>query len=1034
MLTFSTQTIYTTNADVTLLNTILNGVAMICQQTGMIWGFALFAAIWRIVSMTTQATIKSVSSGDTGMAQNVLSSLVPFVLAILLTAPSLQTDVVVESSINGRTTLVSNVPIVLSIVPATASLLSTDVGTVVRTAFQGSGTNYPALSAYRQGFINPLKVLLTSRTAILKMGSVHSQVNAVISSCLGSDVGADYSSIYALVANAGNTGATSTTSISVYDGAGTAPTAIGALLYQASLNPNGVVTDVAVNGNDVVSCFDAANAVAANINTALYSSEFARVVQGAVNSADQPNTGGSFGITTLSTTYLAVRTANTATNTLAGGVTQANAEMINMLFSEMLKNNLDCLKADGANKTTCLAMSVQGNEIERNNIQSAANGVEGLLYAGQFSNYITALIIGLGPIIVMLMMFSGVSSGKNMRVAVHMIVWPILIMNVGAELINGMIYSNVANFMTTIAQGGYLSQAVMVEVYKAFSLQIGTASHLIATLPILMTTIFALGESAAVVSIAKSMGSGGTKVSDSVAPAAVNSAPLVSNSSMATAKQGAGFNVTSGTGALNAVSTRSEFGSMAREAGHVISAAEAKQKTISAGQTDMASWKRAFSTGDYSRWGLNKSEGEAIKKSYERNLGARAGKTDAEGITGTRANSNSTNISGGGSLKLSAAGLSGSATVGATTQTAANDTKSTAVSASRDTALNESNALGQALTEDKAVSRYRNSGGDKSKNLTASLDTQKTYASTLSGTSSVSDTTSIALKKSQAFVEQSSQIGSTEIAAQMERNGEFNRFQLLEGKTFDRLEALDKYKQKANADMDSGATDVISNPAAREAAVRHRAAVLLANDESATPEDRLKADRYLVDSAQAMQAIRFQSGDTSMKPLNIDSPLNATGVDRPGLERDGNRLIPVRPASHAGTTPATTPGVKAAPGSGIPITKKPKPTPPPQDDPLGAGDFKQQVTGAVKRTKDRVENADENARRSAADSGLDKDGHGTAIRAAANLVNNAATAVGDGPSRVLLGDLDKKPNAPRAVPPKAAPPKKEDPLPPMPKL
>jgi conjugal transfer mating pair stabilization protein TraG len=58
---------------------------------------------------------------------------------------------------------------------------------------------------------------------------------------------------------------------------------------------------------------------------------------------------------------------------------------------------------------------VQANEIERNNIQAAANGFESLMYAGAFANQITAVVIGLGPVIVLFMMFAGVGAGKNMR-------------------------------------------------------------------------------------------------------------------------------------------------------------------------------------------------------------------------------------------------------------------------------------------------------------------------------------------------------------------------------------------------------------------------------------------------------------------------------------------------------------------------------------------------------------------------------------------------------------------------------------------
>lgn len=902
-----TQTIYTANADIGVLNAVCNGVAMMCNQTAMIWGFAMLAAVWRIFSMTTAAAMRSANGpgAGTGMMQNAISAIIPFLFALTLTSGALKTDVQIQSGATGAVTLVSNVPFILSVLPATASLVSKDTGSVVRTAFQGTGTDYASLSAWNNGFINPLKTLLTTRTAILKMGSIHSQVNSVITSCLGSDYVASYSSLANLVVNAGNTGATGAQSISVYDGDGGRPTSIGALLYQASLNPNGIVNDIDVGGAHVVSCYDAAVKVADNINATLYSPEFGRAIQGAVNSADVPKSNASFTIGTLSSQYLAVRTANTVVNTLAGGASQANAELVNLLFSEMVKNDLDCLKADGPNKTTCLAMSVQANEIERNNIQSAANGVEGLLYAGQFSNYITAVIIGLGPVIIMFMMLSGIESHKNMKAAAHMIVWPLLIMNVGAELINGLVYNAVANFMTTIAQGGYLTQVQAVEVYKMFSLKVGTASHLMATLPVLMTTIFALGQTASMVKIADSMGSNSKGPAEAAVPPATHTAPLVANSSMANAAQGVSFSKVAMTGATDAVSTSSTFGNLAKEAAHNVTAARSKQSVIQEGHADLSAWKEAFNTGKYQKVGVSDSEGRSIKESWSRNLNASLNDSTGKDVGENKNNANVSSAGAGAGISLSAAGgtkgIGGSAEIGADakTQTSAGDSLSANTKTSRAKALAESKALSKALSDDLSHRSSKDRGTTSGSSIEKSLSRQKTFSKTLGESETLTDATNEANKASSNFVAYSGKIGSDEIANHVESNADYSAFQLNEGRNFDRIGGVDAYKDRAMRDVEHGANQrILGNDRAKEAATRHVAAYRMASDEKASPEQRLAATEYLLHSAEAMQGVRYNAGNTDMQDISIDAPKNSTGFDD-GIVRKANSLDPrtAQPAS-----------------------------------------------------------------------------------------------------------------------------------------
>src|SRR5205823_3241981 len=144
---------------------------------------------------------------------------------------------------------------------------------------------------------------------------------------------------------------------------------------------------------------------------------------------------------------------------------------------------------------------------------------------------------------------------------------------------------------------------------------------------------------------------------------------------------------------------------------------------------------------------------------------------------------------------------------------------------------------------------------------------------------SVSDVASEAVKRSSGFVALNAQIGGKEVANQMKTNAAYQRFQLNEGRSFGNSAAAKPYLERAREDMKAGVTDrIVGDDAANEALARHRAAFLLASDEHAKPEDRLGANEYLLDSANAMIAARFTAGDLAPRPhFDIASPKDHSG-------------------------------------------------------------------------------------------------------------------------------------------------------------
>jgi conjugal transfer mating pair stabilization protein TraG len=984
-----TWTIYTAGADLVLLNTILNGVAMICNQTAFVWGFAMVASMWRLIATNTAATVHGVAGGAGAlMAKGSFGTVIPLVLALLLTSPGMRCNVQVESTLTGAVTAVNNVPFVIAIIPAEGSRMANGVGQLVTQAFSNANPSYNYLASNGNGFLDPMKRLLGARTTVQRLSGIDSEIRSLVSSCLGSDAGINYAAVHAAVLNAGNTGASAAQSLDIN---GATPTAIGALLYQAASNTTGVAPNIS-NGNpqQILSCHDAALQVQSDIGAALQSAEFMRTVQGAVNGLDQPAAGADYSMTQFTAEYTALRKWSSVAGNLAGGQQQANAEAINFLFAEEVTNALNCLQADGPNKAACEASMIQANEVERNNIQAAANEVPMLQYSGSFGNYMLALIIGLGPVIVMFMMFAGVGADKSMKTAVHIMVWPLLVTNVGAELVNAMISLQFSNFMAAISQGGFLSLATMATAYKELSLQVGTGSHIMASLPVIMSMIFALGETAALVSVAREMQPKGSEVGETMAPSPTASAPLTRQSSPVQIAQGTGFSRVQQLGSLDAVSGSMQFANMTREASRGISDAETRQHTLSEGRTLAAQWEQSFSSGDYSRWGLSRSEGEALKEVYDRSLRTSHGSSTSVDATSQRQNSNSTEagVSAGAGVGLGAriaqVGVDGSS------KTAASDTLGATVGGARNDSADRAAALDKALHSDVAQQLERSHGGDLSSNFRKAQSVAHNYQQLTSRSDTHTDSRQEALKAGSGFVGAQMKIGGDEIAHQVSANRDYRRFQLDQGHRFDRDPSTQAYREQAERDMDSGVTDSLSgNPEARAATIRTRAALLQYADESASTDDRFKALKFLTDGARAMTHIAFNAptgADLQRHNATMANPQDHTGVAadlekrKPSLSRAPEHLTPMQ----------------------------------------GAAEFKDDVLSDVNSGVVTVGNKVQGYLDDAEGSGLSQHGPGTFVRTVENSADNAKSgfrAAGRG-SRVTFGD---RPSELESGPPEAAP-------------
>jgi conjugal transfer mating pair stabilization protein TraG len=451
----------------------------------------------------------------------------------------------------------------------------------------------------------------------------------------------------------------------------------------------------------------------------------------------------------------------------------------------------------------------------------------------------------------------------------------------------------VANFLTSVTQSGYLSHAATLAAYKELSLQIGTGSHIMASLPVLMSMIFALGETSALVSVANDVRPRDSSIGEQVTPQPIGAAPLLRQNSMASIEQGigGGFQRITQTGAIDAIASSATFGSQTREAGQSVSAAITRQHTVSEATSDAVRWQQAFSRRDYSSLGIDNSTGESIRHGYESAL--REGNRDANGSStaSTRNNVNTTSANAGGSVGLKIGGGGIGFETGASTNTSATDQMIRTRQSSHDDSVEQSKALSRSLNEELTRRKSTGSGNSNDRVLSKSLDTQRNYQDIVSQSGSSTDQTSQALRDSSSFIANSQRIGTAAIADQVATNRDYAMYQVLAGRDFDAQAGSQSYREVAERDMDSGATDRLQgNPAARDAAVRHRAAVLMSQDERASPEARLASLEYLTGSAMAMQHLGFRPFQTKMRSLDIADPSNRTGVNGARVMSGGDQV------------------------------------------------------------------------------------------------------------------------------------------------
>jgi len=893
-----------------MITAIFNMIAMVCNNNSLIFGAALLAGAFKI-------SVHSFSYGhlrSTLSAAAVDTMVVPMVLALTLTSGSLKTNLTVESTISGSLTSIANVPIAVAIVPVVASQVGQTVGAAVETAFNGVNTSYPLISSSGTGFLNPLRVLVATRTAVNDLGIIPSQISTVVSTCVNTDSGLDLTAVQSAVMDVSNAGVSPDQTLSINNVTGTG---IGALLWAATQSSGTVTSMLDITGGGtaqnnpaipMVPCAQAAQMVANNISFALNSKNFARVVQGSIQASDNPiqNPGAAnpYTLDAVSAKYSAIRNPNAITAAV-GGQSQANTEMMNLLFSEMVEQQLDCLSLTGSSKTLCQSDILTRTELERKALKDAANANIAMKYLGIFSNDLLAILIGLGPVLFVVMMFMGQGFAKPLNAWVQMILWPILMSEVGAELINGIMYFKVATFLQSMSQGGTISQSLAYNAYTELANQISMASSLMGGLPQLVGVIFALGGSAALNSVANEISSGQTDTADSLAPPLQNSAPIVSQSSVANTSQGLRDASTLINGQVDPVNA-SMNSSMANSLNNTISESQSQSRS----NTEDMKFTNAITQGSShsDTNGLKLSAG--LQTYYEESL--KKGSNESSDQSSSRSNSFNNQTSNSASTDAKASfglgvGLGGvNANMGASADRRTGATETDTSASAKETA--QKNAISENMNRDRALRETRSHANDQS----FGEEDKKYLDHAISGNTAIGETLTNADSKTNAQVrgEEASQrmslfaqdgIKMQQLATGFATNQAFRSFENTAGNDWGRAHSKEIGEQEKR--YDSGAVSQLTGGNIPKGLIyRHMAAQSVAMNPTASPEEKMAAGAYLGSSTSILMggtsvvptdehAKHLNTADISKNPMTHNAALmqtvkaNALGVIHPLVPR-----------------------------------------------------------------------------------------------------------------------------------------------------
>jgi hypothetical protein len=848
-----------TLSDVQILASIFNGQAMLVSNLtaeNYYWVAIVLAAL----AGTFFAVVTKLSNVDNkeAMSAAFMNFMAGIILVMMYTGYTGR--VLIQSERDGTVKAVDNVPVMAFVVPVLMSNLSIDFARIMETAYQPPFADYTMLGGTGgQTFGEPLRALLSTRTALQRLPQIQSDLREIVGSCLDSSY--NYGKVNLLVSFAGDTasgGASSAASTPIMGL--TIPTSVGALLYQASQNMSAFVPGMTPPSASIalLSCPDAVNIVVAEIDAAFGGAIFASNGTRSPGNAIDAVSKTDYTFDVVSSVYNNLRNFAAVTGTNAIGSNQAMAEMVNLIFNQELMWDLNCLKHGGADKSSCLGNAVLANSIEQGNIDNAANGSAFLATFGAFADSLFAVIIGLTPVYVIVMVFLGRRLVRMMYAYMQTMLWSVLVYNFGAVLVNSIILYKISTALQAIAGGTIINQVDGAEVYRTLSMQVGAAASMLTSLTMLVPTLFTLSQSATMAGVA-SKSTGQDRFNEKVpAPdlVAPNVVQRISTPLADTSVAPSGQVVTKASGALDNIQSRVEMAKLSNDYQESAERQARVEHSVSDRVDDSNSFAKRVSQGNFETDGLRVASQKAIQQAYSEAERAGHSRQDRQNADFSNQHSNT-----------AAAGLSGK--VGASTSggpsagldASLSGTKESRDQTQADVGTSVQKSAETAYARDKNVQerleymRDHAKGTEERTAIEAALQTVKAHAVSDSDVQSITNATRQTASVGNSLTAMSNALGDTQIAHATAHNPALGRL-MNDKAAFDDLGrgVTTEYNNQRKF-MDSGNTAQFMGPGAEQ--TKHNVAMMrtlsnIISDPKFTPEQKMKATRMLSQGVAAV--------------------------------------------------------------------------------------------------------------------------------------------------------------------------------------
>lgn len=897
-----------TYSDVDVLANIFNGQAMLVNDASSLNNYWLAIVIAGFAGLFV-AVVSKIANPDNKAV--LRSAGMNFIAGIILVSiyTGLTARIIVQSERDGQVRAVDNVPVLSFMVPVLLSNLSIDFSKKMEAAYQPPFADYTMLSGTsNQAFGEPLRALLSTRTALLRLPQIQSDLRAIIGSCIDSSM--NYAQINRLVMFAGDTangGASSTDSIGIMELS--VPTSIGALLKAAADNTSAFVVDMNPSSSATValSCPNAVDLLNAQITSAFNSNLFSsNAVRSAANAVDRTSkTDYSFDV--ISNIYNNIRNFAAVTSGDAIGIANAQAELINLIFGQEIMRDLDCLKEGGSNKTTCLATASLANGIEQGNIDAAANGSAFLAGFGAFADVLFAVIIGLTPVYIIVMVFLGRNLTKMFWAYLQTMLWSVLVYNFGAVLVNSIVLYKISAGLNGLAGGSLINQADAIEAYRILSMQIGAAGSLLTSLTMLIPTLFSLSQSATMAGVASKAVAQDRFNEKGVAPDLISPSAIHKVNSVAdTSITPGGATITKYVGGVDGVDAKFDLGKLGAEAQKATEQQISAENAVRSSLDRSNDFYRAISRGEGSQYGLTETQAELLRKASQEAENASRSEGNSSSVNASNTNRNSQSI-GAGLSANAGVGVGGSekgpnAGIGASASANANKSSEDSYSATQGSSINEqaSASISKTKAIEDTLQKQASATTDQHQrdDITEAMKVAKSYSVSENDVQRLSTSTRQVETVGNSLVAASGSISDQQIAAATQNNPALGRVindsAQLQGLGKNFKKHLDTQREF----VDSGNMGKISGSNSEQ--IKHgiatfRALANYSNSEDASPSEKTQARNMLVKAASSIKGYSPSTEYSGVDPLrvNIRGASDQTGVSEGSLRERQAQFKPM---------------------------------------------------------------------------------------------------------------------------------------------